>query len=36
MTPKVLDWDRDYATAEELGLAAQANLDSGIPTLARR
>jgi NAD(P)H-flavin reductase/ferredoxin len=36
MTPKVLDWDRDYATAEELRLAAQANIDSGIPALARR
>ena len=36
MTPKVLEWDRDYATAEELDLAAQANRDSGIPTLVQR
>ena len=30
MTPKVLAWDRDYATAEERKLAAQANARSGI------
>ncbi|HET8693707.1 MAG TPA: alkane 1-monooxygenase [Aquabacterium sp.] len=30
MTPKVLAWDRDYATAEERQLAAQANARSGI------
>jgi NAD(P)H-flavin reductase/ferredoxin len=34
MTPKVLAWDRDYATAEELKLAAQANEKSGIPHFA--
>jgi alkane 1-monooxygenase len=33
MTPKVLAWDRDYATAEERDLAAQANAASGIPEL---
>jgi alkane 1-monooxygenase len=36
MTPKVLAWDRDYATAEELALAAHANEKSGIAELARR
>jgi alkane 1-monooxygenase len=36
MTPKVLAWDRDYATAEELALAAHANEKSGIAQLARR
>jgi NAD(P)H-flavin reductase/ferredoxin len=30
MTPKVLAWDRDYATAEELELAARANHKSGM------
>ncbi|HEX5311007.1 alkane 1-monooxygenase [Aquabacterium sp.] len=30
MTPKVLAWDRDYATPEERALAAQANARSGI------
>ena len=35
MTPKVLAWDRDYASTEELGLAAQANANSGIPELMR-
>ncbi len=30
MTPKVLVWDRDYATAEELELAARANQKSGM------
>ncbi len=33
MTPKVLAWDRDYATAEERELAALANARSGIPAL---
>ncbi|MDO9234998.1 MAG: alkane 1-monooxygenase [Aquabacterium sp.] len=33
MTPKVLAWDRDYATAEERILAAKANSISGIPDL---
>ena len=33
MTPKLLAWDRDYATAEEQGLAARANERSGIPML---
>jgi alkane 1-monooxygenase len=35
MTRKVRAWDRDYATAEELLLAARANEKSGIPELAR-
>jgi hypothetical protein len=35
MTPKVLAWDRDYATAEELDLAARANDKSGIAGLTR-
>ena len=35
MTPKVLAWDRDYATPEERELAAQANARSGIPALQR-
>lgn len=30
MTPKVLAWDRAYASAEELELAARANARSGI------
>ncbi len=30
MVPKVLEWDRRYATAEELELAMQANKKSGI------
>ncbi|HEX6245048.1 MAG TPA: fatty acid desaturase [Polyangiales bacterium] len=34
MTPKVLAWDRDYATAEELQLAARANAHSGMPRFA--
>ena len=34
MTPKVLAWDRDYATAEERKLAAAANARSGIPLTA--
>ncbi len=33
MTPKVLAWDRDYATGEELELAARANEKSGIPEM---
>jgi len=36
MTPKVLAWDRDYATPEERKLAAAANARSGIPRLERR
>lgn len=35
MTPKVLAWDRDYATDEERKLAAIANAKSGIPALVR-
>jgi hypothetical protein len=34
MTPKVLEWDRNYASAEERVLAAQANARSGIAGLA--
>ena len=30
MTPKVLEWDQQYATKEELILAKQANERSGI------
>ena len=33
MTPKVLAWDRDYATAEERALAAAANARSGLAAL---
>ncbi len=33
MTPKVLEWDRKYASDEERILAAQANAASGIPGL---
>jgi alkane 1-monooxygenase len=33
MTPKVLAWDRDCATAEERQMAARANARSGIPLL---
>lgn len=33
MTPKVLEWDRNYASAEERLLAAKANTRSGIPAL---
>ena len=33
MTPKVLAWDRDYATPEERRLAARANAHSGIPAM---
>jgi hypothetical protein len=35
MTPKVLAWDRDYATTEELTLAALANEKSGITGLSQ-
>jgi NAD(P)H-flavin reductase/ferredoxin len=35
MTPKVLAWDRDYASAEERSLAAAANARSGRPELQR-
>jgi alkane 1-monooxygenase len=33
MTPKVLAWDRDYATEDERVLAAHANARSGIAQL---
>ena len=33
MTPKVLAWDRDYATDGERALAAQANARSGMRAL---
>lgn len=33
MTPKVLDWDARYATAEELQLAQEANRNSGVKAL---
>jgi len=33
MTPKVLAWDRHYATQEERQLAAEANARSGIRAL---
>ncbi len=33
MTPKVLAWDRDFATAEEKILAARANACSGIKAM---
>ncbi len=36
MTPKVLAWDRDYATPEERELAARANAASGIPEMMHR
>ncbi|MFW6052244.1 MAG: fatty acid desaturase, partial [Myxococcota bacterium] len=36
MTPKVLAWDRDYATPEERDLAAVANEKSGIPALVQQ
>ncbi len=35
MTPKVLAWDRDFATEEERRLAAQGNAVSGIRGLQR-
>ncbi|MNT36922.1 Alkane 1-monooxygenase 1 [compost metagenome] len=33
MTPRVLAWDRDYATAEERRLAREANARSGLRAL---
>ncbi len=33
MNPRVLAWDRDYATAEERALASQANAKSGTASL---
>ncbi len=33
MTPKVQEWDKKYATGEELKLAAAANERSGIPAM---
>ena len=33
MTPKVLAWDRDYATVEERQMAARTNARSGVPLL---
>jgi NAD(P)H-flavin reductase/ferredoxin len=36
MTPKVLAWDRDYATPEERELARLANENSRIPALAQQ
>lgn len=35
MTPKVLAWDEKYASKEELALAKQANLKSGIPAFIK-
>ncbi|MEM9694834.1 MAG: fatty acid desaturase, partial [Myxococcota bacterium] len=35
MTPKLLEWDRLFATPEERRLAAQANAQSGIRALGR-
>lgn len=35
MTPKLLAWDRDYASPRERELAAQANAASGLPALAQ-
>lgn len=35
MTPKVLEWDREYATPQERELAAHANRKSRIPALQR-
>jgi alkane 1-monooxygenase len=35
MTPRVLAWDREFATDEERRLAARANARSGVPRLAR-
>lgn len=35
MTPKVLAWDQEYATAEEKRLAAEANARSGIKAMQR-
>jgi len=33
MTPKVLAWDRNYASKQELELVARANSRSGIAAL---
>jgi hypothetical protein len=33
MTPKVIAWDREFATPEELELAAEANAASGVAGL---
>lgn len=33
MTPKIMAWDRDYASPEERLLAQKANLRSGLPAL---
>jgi alkane 1-monooxygenase len=35
MTPKVLAWDRDYASIEERVLAARANERSGLSAFSR-
>jgi NAD(P)H-flavin reductase/ferredoxin len=35
MTPKVLQWDRDYATPKEKRMALEANRASGIPAFER-
>ncbi len=35
MTPKVLAWDREYATAEERELARAANERSGVARLTK-
>ena len=35
MTPKVLAWDRDHATAAERELARQANQRSGLTRFTR-
>ena len=35
MTPKVLEWDRVFATEKERVLAARANAKSGVPGLMR-
>jgi alkane 1-monooxygenase len=35
MTPKVLEWDKKYASEEEKALAKKANRISGIPALVK-
>jgi alkane 1-monooxygenase len=35
MTPKVLEWDKKYASEEEKVLAKEANRTSGIPALVK-
>jgi hypothetical protein len=35
MVPKLIEWDRDFASSEERALAAAANARSGIPALTR-